>query len=141
MNNYYNNHYLYDALDDALGKTIVTILFAVAVAFIIQYLIAVEFYKVASEKGYNSKKYLWLPFFFGLVGYLLVIALPVKNNSGTTIINNDVDNMDKQPTNIINNNYNKIDNQSTKEEWKCPQCGRINSNYVGTCGCGQTKPR
>ncbi len=35
-------------------------------------------------------------------------------------------------------------NQSTKQaapnEWKCPACGVINQNYVGTCGCGQTKP-
>ena len=25
-------------------------------------------------------------------------------------------------------------------EWKCPKCGRINANYVGTCGCGKLKP-
>lgn len=25
-------------------------------------------------------------------------------------------------------------------EWKCTNCGRINKNYVGTCGCGQHKP-
>lgn len=23
--------------------------------------------------------------------------------------------------------------------WKCSQCGRVNANYIGTCGCGQTK--
>lgn len=21
--------------------------------------------------------------------------------------------------------------------WKCPKCGKINANYVGTCGCGE----
>ncbi len=26
-------------------------------------------------------------------------------------------------------------------EWKCPNCGRINQSYVGTCGCGQVKPK
>ncbi|MBQ8573099.1 MAG: hypothetical protein IJ451_06515 [Ruminococcus sp.] len=26
-------------------------------------------------------------------------------------------------------------------EWVCPQCGKINQNYVGTCGCGQVKPK
>ncbi len=26
-------------------------------------------------------------------------------------------------------------------EWTCPKCGKINQNYVGTCGCGQVKPR
>lgn len=25
-------------------------------------------------------------------------------------------------------------------EWKCSQCGRINQNYTGTCGCGQQRP-
>lgn len=25
-------------------------------------------------------------------------------------------------------------------EWKCPKCGRINSNYAGNCSCGQQKP-
>ena len=24
-------------------------------------------------------------------------------------------------------------------EWVCPSCGRINQNYVGTCGCGARK--
>ena len=23
---------------------------------------------------------------------------------------------------------------------KCPKCGKINQNYVGTCGCGTRKP-
>jgi uncharacterized paraquat-inducible protein A len=25
-------------------------------------------------------------------------------------------------------------------EWVCPNCGRKNQNYVGTCGCGTRKP-
>ncbi|MGN1111634.1 MAG: zinc-ribbon domain-containing protein [Acutalibacteraceae bacterium] len=28
-----------------------------------------------------------------------------------------------------------------KNEWLCPKCGKINVNYVGTCGCGEVKPR
>lgn len=27
---------------------------------------------------------------------------------------------------------------STK--WQCPACKKINENYVGTCGCGESKP-
>lgn len=50
------------------------------------------------------------------------------------------------------NNYNTAlfrdktlnDNRKAKidssKEWRCPNCGRINQNYVGTCGCGKTKP-
>lgn len=26
-------------------------------------------------------------------------------------------------------------------EWRCPKCGKVNQNYVGTCGCGEVKPR
>ena len=30
--------------------------------------------------------------------------------------------------------------EPTEYEWKCPNCGKINQNYVGTCGCGEPKP-
>lgn len=33
-------------------------------------------------------------------------------------------------------NQNKI---AGANEWKCSKCGAVNQNYVGTCGCGQTK--
>ena len=46
----------------------------------ILYLIAKEFYKVAQAKGYSEKKYLWLPFLLGIIGFLLVIALPDRGN-------------------------------------------------------------
>lgn len=30
--------------------------------------------------------------------------------------------------------------QSVKNnEWKCVKCGKINPNFVGTCGCGQSR--
>lgn len=31
------------------------------------------------------------------------------------------------------------DDIAYKGSWKCPQCGRVNASYIGTCGCGQTK--
>lgn len=105
---------------------IILILILIAVVLAIQFFIATEFYNVANEKGYDSKKYLWIPFLFGIVGYLLVIALPNKKNTEGTIIYNNVEKVDKKPSG---------------DEWKCPRCGKINANYVGSCGCGQTKPR
>lgn len=38
--------------------------------------------------------------------------------------------------------YNEIKKsvkEKTNNNWKCKNCGRINYNYVGTCGCGVTK--
>lgn len=36
--------------------------------------------------------------------------------------------------------YQLSGNEAPSEnEWKCKNCGRINSSYVGTCSCGNTK--
>ncbi|MBE6794131.1 MAG: zinc ribbon domain-containing protein [Ruminococcaceae bacterium] len=29
----------------------------------------------------------------------------------------------------------------SQNAWICPKCGRENQNYVGTCGCGEIKPK
>lgn len=60
---------------------VLIILIAVAIALWIDYLIAKEFYLAAQAKGYAEKKYLWLCFLLGVVGYLLVIALPDRGNT------------------------------------------------------------
>lgn len=52
------------------------ILLIVLVYFVLASIIAGWFSEVAREKGYSSSKYFWICFFMGLVGQLLVIALP-----------------------------------------------------------------
>lgn len=32
------------------------------------------------------------------------------------------------------------DTSATSDTWTCPCCGKIMPKYVGTCGCGETKP-
>lgn len=49
---------------------------AVAVMLWIWYLVAKEFYKIAEMKGHAESKYLWISFLLGVVGWMLVIALP-----------------------------------------------------------------
>ena len=39
-------------------------------------------------------------------------------------------------TNSSSSTHNRI---AGPNEWKCSKCGSVNQNYVGTCGCGQTK--
>ena len=55
-----------------------------AITLWINYLISKEFYKAACDKGYTKKKYLWLPFWLGIVGYALVIALPDRSSASNT---------------------------------------------------------
>lgn len=32
-------------------------------------------------------------------------------------------------------------NQIPSDSWVCPKCKKINAKYVGTCGCGEVKPK
>lgn len=41
----------------------------------------------------------------------------------------------------VNGIHSKLEKEPTENEWKCPKCGNINQNYVGTCGCGEEKPQ
>lgn len=57
-------------------KVIFLIIIATALFFWIDYLIAREFQRVAVKKGHSEKRYFWISFWLGVVGYSLVIALP-----------------------------------------------------------------
>lgn len=57
----------------------------VAVVLWINYALSTYFYYVATEKGYYEACYLWIPFLFGLIGYVLVVALPDRGNGTKTI--------------------------------------------------------
>lgn len=41
----------------------------------------------------------------------------------------------------VNNIQSKLKNEPSENEWKCPECGKINQNYVSTCSCGYVKPQ
>lgn len=71
---------------------------------------------------------------------------PQEFNSNTANTNISAE---QQTANVSNNTT--MSQPATKEseekeaepnsnEWKCPKCGKIHQNYVGTCGCGEKKP-
>lgn len=64
---------------------IILAMLVIAAAIWILWLVAKEFYVVAKEKGYYEKKYLWICFLLGVIGYLLVVALPDRGNATTAI--------------------------------------------------------
>lgn len=71
-------------MESGIVVFIVYLLIAV-VAIGVSYYIANEFFAVASAKGYTEKKYFWICFWLGLPGWLLVIALPAKQNIIDTV--------------------------------------------------------
>lgn len=56
-------------------------LIVLVVAIWIGWYIAKQFEEVAQKKGHTQKKYFWMCFLLGAVGYLLVIALPDRGNT------------------------------------------------------------
>ena len=57
------------------------IIIGIIIAIVVDILAAYEFYKIAKEKGYDDQKYLVYSLLFGLIGYLMVIALPDRSNN------------------------------------------------------------
>ena len=76
------------------GFLVLLIIICIIVGIYVDYWISKQFYEVARFKGYEEKKYLWISFFFNIVGYLLVIALPSKSIS---VSNNKKNTSDELP--------------------------------------------
>ena len=70
-----------------MGWIVFTSLVVAIVAIWIAWLIAKEFYAAANVKGYYEEKYLWICFFLGVIGYLLVVALPDRGNAAKSVSN------------------------------------------------------
>ena len=51
-------------------------LLGIVIALIIDYVIAKKFEEIAEMKGHEGSTYFWFTFMFGVVGMLMVIALP-----------------------------------------------------------------
>ena len=103
-------------------------LLGIVIGLIIDYLIAKKFEEIAEMKGHIGSTYFWYTFIFGLVGMLMVIALPVKtkeeNHKVTTL----------PPQKDIFAKYKA--NSETKEVKRCPYCGDIVK--LGRCEmCGK----
>ena len=55
---------------------ILVLLLILAGLLVLNYFIAKQFHQIAIQKGHPQRKYFWWSFWLGLVGYLMVVALP-----------------------------------------------------------------
>ena len=128
---------------------------AIIIALVIDWIIANAFAEAAELKGHDERKYFWFCFLFGLVGYLLVIALPdLKGTASqyaqaqqsspaparytpapTQYPQAPVQPVPQQPVSSLGTNGNTIFHDGS---WQCT-CGRKNAPYVSTCACGKSK--
>lgn len=58
---------------------IVISLVILALAIWVLHYVASQFQRVAREKGWDERKFYWLSFLMGAVGWMLVVALPDRN--------------------------------------------------------------
>ncbi len=76
--------------DGIIAGIVIGAIIVVSIYFIIQYLIASTFYQIACQKGHEERKYFHFCFWLGIVGWLMVVALPdrdpkkIKQPSGSS---------------------------------------------------------
>ena len=66
----------------------ILIILAVIAALVISWFVAGEFFRIAEDKGYHERKYFWISFLLGFVGYLLITAMPDRS-VGQSVVSND----------------------------------------------------
>ena len=97
------------------------------IALVFNFMIAGEFAGIADKKGYNGTKYGLYTFFFGIVGMLMVVALPPVHQSGakTASTNN------HQKKAIVTQNSLHVQTDEDFIDIKCPNCGETLSVLPG----------
>ena len=82
----------------------------------------------------DPKMYSWILIVSALLELVLVIAII---GSFLTLIK-----MKKQNDDILYQIKRIAVGTGGENEtgWKCPNCNKINPNFVGTCSCGTSKP-
>ena len=105
-------------------------LVGIVIALIIDYVIAKNFADIAEMKGYEGDTYFWFTFLLGLIGMLMVIALPINDkgsnhkSTSTTL---------PPPKDIFAKM--KTDSSATAVK-RCPYCGDVVK--LGRCEmCGK----
>lgn len=89
---------------------------------VVDALLASYFYDVACEKGFAERRYFWVPFLCGIIGYLLVVALPDRMKTNGTVPK-------AKPAKITFE-------QTGAGRWTCPECGSSIPFDVIRCKCG-----
>ena len=108
-------------------------LLGVAIALVIDYVVARKFADIAEMKGHIGDTYFWFTFLLGVIGMLMVVALPSGNttNSRTEM---------KKSNNVTDAVVASIPKATNQGDYKtCPKCGmKLNKKDKECWSCGQS---
>lgn len=99
-------------------------LIVLIVGIIADWFLAGCFYDIACEKGFHERKYFWIPFLTGIIGYILVAALPDRKRREPE---------EKKPVKPL---FVPQQGPSPVGKWACPDCGTVLPGDVIRCNCG-----
>ena len=68
-----------------MDELFVWLVIGVIIGLIIVYIAARSFGKIAEMKGHDGKTYFWWVFWLGIFGMMMVIALPDRNQTVSTV--------------------------------------------------------
>jgi len=102
---------------------------ALVVGIMVARYIANCFYEIACMKGFHDRCYFWIPFLLGIVGYLLVVALPDRKQEKTT---------PAKPTKPL---FSPQGTQKPVGRWACPDCDNVLPGDVIQCKCGYRRTK
>lgn len=106
-------------------------------------LLLVELYRYNTDFSHQMELALEFEYGDGGAGYFLTIGIMallfllflvislVLQSKVRAVLRNEVDDWKR---------YAKSSYNDVTAQWKCPNCGKLNASYVGTCGCGTRRP-
>lgn len=131
---------------------VLLILLPVAGLLVLNYFISREFSLIADEKGYDGHRYFHFCFWLGLIGILMVVALPDRGGQAAKVTPAAARDASQVPVAFSNDRKphmppiktltSRISNHYTgtvPNPWRC-SCGTINPASRGSCDtCGAPK--
>lgn len=113
-------------------------LLGIVIGLVINYFVAKEIAEIAEMKGFFGITYFWFTFFLGIVGILMVIALPDASQNKVPQPSMAVPTASPSAQSRTSSATQGGVHFAGASEWTCT-CGRNHKDYESSCVCGVTK--
>lgn len=132
--------------------TMICCIIAVVISAFVEYEASVRMQMLVRKKGYEKLRVQTFCFWFGILGYMYVVALPdlVLRRKIDMLLGDDADDTDLEED-ILGELFKKskkdevsvVENENDlyNDTWTCKYCGRIHSNGIKKCRCKKSKEK